>query len=529
MIHLQSEKHSDQVLSALQNKNGDGCDILLIGKDNVSSKCDSLWLLSPLVRSIIDSLGNIRDNTIILPDFSYDDIKIGLEITEGNRGEVLMFNSSTKHLLETLGMDLRNSWTGGDDSMSSADLNLEIRTENTDDLPDSNDDDEDDIQKLLLAQNSDFDSSDDEDTDQSDVTVDEIIQNLKVKLEKTDVAEEGMNEDHDDDNDDDEDIQDQLIKDQDLSDSDDDDDDDDNMVSPLQNDNLMDSTEKVEEFLENQLIQETLMMDQDISDDEEEEGADPSDVSTTQGEKESDSDKNRDSEENNSYINNISDDEEEGADSFNDTRTVPLKEGTGTEENNQGEMSDLQKQKLKEVEELLVAENGRWKCKTCCRTFRKRDQVRKHAEIHVTGLSFPCKLCSKIFTTRMRLASHKHLNHRGDIKKTCIRKPETKQNIRRSTTETMTTLVQNKQNNKKAEEVDNLLLRVGDLWKCKICDKTSPYRKKSKLRDHAEIHVEGLSYQCQHCSRIFPTKRRLWDHNSKIHNNFKSTTDNGHI
>ena len=462
--------------------------------------------MSPLIRSIIDSLGNIRDNTIILPDFSYDDIKIGLEITEGNRGEVLMFNSSTKHLLETLGMDLRNSWTGGDDSMSSADLNLEIRTENTDDLPDSNDDDEDDIQKLLLAQNPDFDSSDDdEDTEKDNVTVDEL---------------------NDDDN---EDIQDQLIKDQDLSDSDDDSDDDDNILSPLQNDNLMDSTEKVEEFLENQLIQETLMMDQDISDDEEEEGADPSDVSTTQGKKETDSDKNRDSEENNSYSNNISDDEEEGEDLFNDTKTVPLKEGNGTEEKKQGEISDLQKQKLKEVEEILVAENGRWKCKTCCRTFRKRDQVRKHAEIHVTGLSFPCKLCSKIFTTRMRLASHKHLNHRGDIKKTCIRKPETKQNIRRSTTETMTTLVQNKQNNKKAEEVDNLLLRVGDLWKCKICDKTSPYRKKSKLRDHAEIHVEGLSYQCQHCSRIFPTKRRLWDHNSKIHNNFKSTTDNGHI
>ena len=111
MIHLQSEKHSDQVLSALQNKNGDGCDILLIGKDNVSSKCDSLWLLSPLVRSIIDSLGNIRDNLIILPDFSYEEIKTGLEITEGNRREILMFNSSTKHLLETLGMDLRNTWS----------------------------------------------------------------------------------------------------------------------------------------------------------------------------------------------------------------------------------------------------------------------------------------------------------------------------------------------------------------------------------------------------------------------------------
>ena len=123
-MHLESDHHSDQVLAALQNKNG--CDILLIGNDNVSSHSDSLWILSPLVRSIIDSLGNIRDNLIILPDFSYEEIKTGLEITEGNRGEVLTFNSSTKHLLETLGMDLRNSWTGDDGSDNSD--NLELRT-----------------------------------------------------------------------------------------------------------------------------------------------------------------------------------------------------------------------------------------------------------------------------------------------------------------------------------------------------------------------------------------------------------------
>ena len=46
-FYFDSENHSDQVLAALQNKNG--CDILLIGNDNVSSHSDNLWILSPLV------------------------------------------------------------------------------------------------------------------------------------------------------------------------------------------------------------------------------------------------------------------------------------------------------------------------------------------------------------------------------------------------------------------------------------------------------------------------------------------------
>ena len=104
MIHLQAENHSLQVLDALQKKTQNGCEIFLRGNDLSKTQSNSLWILSPLVRSIIDSLGNIRDNLIILPDFSSEDIKTGLEITEGNKGEVLRFNSTTKHLLETLGI-----------------------------------------------------------------------------------------------------------------------------------------------------------------------------------------------------------------------------------------------------------------------------------------------------------------------------------------------------------------------------------------------------------------------------------------
>ena len=73
MLRLQAKKHSLQVLEALQRKNWNGCEIFLSGNDKTDwdlefSKYQSvgLWILSPLVRSIIDSLGDIHDNLIIL-------------------------------------------------------------------------------------------------------------------------------------------------------------------------------------------------------------------------------------------------------------------------------------------------------------------------------------------------------------------------------------------------------------------------------------------------------------------------------
>ena len=133
-LHLQSANHSVQVLEALQKKTRNGCEIYLSGNDNSRSQSDSLWILSPLIRSIIDSLGDIRDNLIILPDFSYEDIRTGLEVTEGNKGDVLRFSSSTKHLLETLGMDLRNCWSVADRNKSDVKIKTEKLDEDEDDF-----------------------------------------------------------------------------------------------------------------------------------------------------------------------------------------------------------------------------------------------------------------------------------------------------------------------------------------------------------------------------------------------------------
>ena len=104
----------------------------------------------------------------------------------------------------------------------------------------------------------------------------------------------------------------------------------------------------------------------------------------------------------------------------------------------------------------------------------------------------------------MRLASHKYENHRGKI------------NLRTT---------QNKLNIENLKEVENLLVKVDDIWNCKVCGKTS--LTKIKLRYHAEIHVDGFRYQCQHCRKIFPTRTRLWNHNRMKHSDVtKSSAQN---
>ena len=198
-MHLQSENHSVQLLAALQKKSRNGCEIFISGNDYSRSQSDSLWLLSPLVRSIIDSLGNIRDNLIILPDFSYQEIKTGLEITEGNKEEVLMFNSSTKHLLETLGMDLRDSWTTG---VSKNFSDREIKTEQVDEQLTSNDrvqedDEDDDLEKSILTENPDCDISDDEKKgEEENVTIDKLTSsvNIKAKLNQERIKNKKLEE-----------------------------------------------------------------------------------------------------------------------------------------------------------------------------------------------------------------------------------------------------------------------------------------------------------------------------------------------
>ena len=138
MILLKSRHHTAQVLQALQNLNE--CEILIVGKDKASACSDSLWIFSPLVRSVIDSLKNIEEHMIIFPDFSSEDIKTALDVIKGNGLKDLAFNSTTKILLETLGIDLKNIFVSAKPVKTETIPIEKIKTEDIDISEDEEDD-----------------------------------------------------------------------------------------------------------------------------------------------------------------------------------------------------------------------------------------------------------------------------------------------------------------------------------------------------------------------------------------------------
>ena len=61
------------------------------------------------------------------------------------------------------------------------------------------------------------------------------------------------------------------------------------------------------------------------------------------------------------------------------------------------------------VDKIVMKVEDGWACKTCGKTTKgiSSSQIRKHAEMHIEGLSFPCHLCGNTFRSRESLASHK--------------------------------------------------------------------------------------------------------------------------
>ena len=61
------------------------------------------------------------------------------------------------------------------------------------------------------------------------------------------------------------------------------------------------------------------------------------------------------------------------------------------------ELKNLHQAKMKEVEKLLIKDSGRWKCRECGKTCLQRASLLHHAEIHVSGLFYPCNHCRSGF------------------------------------------------------------------------------------------------------------------------------------
>ena len=60
------------------------------------------------------------------------------------------------------------------------------------------------------------------------------------------------------------------------------------------------------------------------------------------------------------------------------------------------------------------------------------------------------------------------------------------------------------------DKVDQLIEKIYGKYYCKSCEYSS--QRRSNVREHVEIHIEGLSYSCQFCDKTFRSKGGLRHH-----------------
>ena len=64
--------------------------------------------------------------------------------------------------------------------------------------------------------------------------------------------------------------------------------------------------------------------------------------------------------------------------------------------------------------EYKEGENSIWSCKICGKTRSLKNKLEQHMETHVTGISYPCNMCGKIFKSRPSYYNHKSKLHKPD-------------------------------------------------------------------------------------------------------------------
>ena len=75
--------------------------------------------------------------------------------------------------------------------------------------------------------------------------------------------------------------------------------------------------------------------------------------------------------------------------------------------------SNIEEVDAKIAENMLKESDGTFSCKLCGKSGSKRkDNLKKHVETHLEGLSFPCQHCSKTFRFRNALQVHNSRRHR---------------------------------------------------------------------------------------------------------------------
>ena len=90
----------------------------------------------------------------------------------------------------------------------------------------------------------------------------------------------------------------------------------------------------------------------------------------------------------------------------------------------------------------------------------------------------------------------------------------------RKTTETIQAVAVQGENFDVKDAVNNLIIWENEAYVCKTCGKGD--KRLHNMKKHVEIHIEGLTYECQLCAKTFRSKNSYNFHKYRNHQSSKS-------
>ncbi|XP_063371226.1 zinc finger protein 273-like isoform X8 [Cydia amplana] len=146
----------------------------------------------------------------------------------------------------------------------------------------------------------------------------------------------------------------------------------------------------------------------------------------------------------------------------------------------------------------LSTNNGLLSCHECSKTFNSFFLLNRHMNVH---FSVVCETCGLGFMSHQRLINHRIVHQNG------VHKCDKCQEV-------FTTKLKLRYHLFKKHEVTNAK-KIKPL-KCPHCLErfAEHYRKMTHLK---EAHGITFSFECQMCKAVFPTRRALTEHTTKLH------------
>ncbi|XP_075210610.1 uncharacterized protein LOC142317963 [Lycorma delicatula] len=145
----------------------------------------------------------------------------------------------------------------------------------------------------------------------------------------------------------------------------------------------------------------------------------------------------------------------------------------------------------------------KYKCKDCNKTFKFKNTLNWHINIHTNEIKYKCKYCNKTFKSKGTLNCHTniHTNERKFICNIC-----------------------NKYFNSSSNLKAHLSIHTGERkFTCNFCNKT--FNHNCNLKKHITVHTGEKSFTCNFCQKSFSQSSHLKDH-IYIHTGEKKFTCN---